>query len=1640
MHSQIQQQLGYTLLLELLSYQFASPVRWIETQDVLLREQEIQRLVEIGPSDTLSAMMKKTLASQYQQSDAAVSRKRTVLSYARDAPKIHYDADATPKIKKRAEPTPTKPVTKTHKTKESTTPSPKDAVSMQVLTPQPPIAVQESAPVLELPDVQLLAQDIVIAIMAPKLKKPFGEIDKLKSIKQLTGGRSTLENEIVGDVSSEFASVPDRPEDMTIEELGKALTSSGFSGQLGKASTAIINRLFSLNMPAGFSLKRARTFLQERWGFQSGRQDAVLLRATTMQPSSRLASASEAESWLADIVTKYATELNLSLAAPSVIQVSGSSNGDGNKPAKVIMIDNEIAVVTKEKFAWRRAKLEALSKRMQIDLRAGDKAHLAVTKERDVLQKELDDLTTEFGEVLLSGVSNSFASTKARRYNSSWNWALQDLLEMYYGVQGGTLSPDDPDLLNRCILIAGRANPRFLRVLNQIDSVPSEAPRRQSSQAIILHLKDVCKQLSTSELVPYTSFTNIFSRAPKTIIDQNGNALYEEVPRSISDEIPTLRLKTKSQSQNWKNDEDLTLKYISLLNSGRKNGVSFQGKNVLVTGAGSNSIGGELLKGLLASGAKVIATTSSYSRKGLKAYQEIYMQFGADDSELVIVPFNQGSQRDLDALVDYIYDPVNGLGWDLDHIIPFAAISETGREVDGIDSKSELGHRIMLTNLLRLLGVVRKQKQQRECLCRPAQVILPLSPNHGAFGGDGMYAESKIALEALFDKWHSESWAPFLSICGASIGWGRGTGLMSGNDILAMGMEEHKVRTFSQAEMAFYILILMTKTIAIECDDQPVYADLTGGLDNVPDLPVLLNKIRLNINETKTIRRALMQEEAIERAEAGAVQKMPPQAELVKPQPNVQLVFPKLPDWDAEVEHLHQQLNGMVDLDTVVVVTGFGELGPCGNSRTRWEMEAYGTFSIEGCIEMAWIMGLIKNFDGLLDGKEYHGWVDVKTNKPIHTADAKKLYEAQMLENSGIRVAKHDGEKPDTLLQEVIVEEDLPPFSVPEELATQYEAEHGDHVDISAGDSDEERLVRFKKGAVLMLPKSLDSIRRVVGQIPQGWDPRTYGVQEDIISQVDPITLYTLITTVEALLASGITDPFELYKYVHVSEIGNCLGSGFGGASSLKQMYRTRHFDQPVQSDILAESFINTTPAWVNMLLLSASGPIRTAVGACATSIESLETGIETIRTGKAKMCLVGGVDDLDVTVSSEFANMKATVDAEKEFQKGRVAAEMSRPTASTRSGFVESQGAGVQVITSAALALEMGLPIHGIIALASTASDTIGRSVPAPGRGVLTNAAEKSSKFPSPLLNIQYRRRQLQVREEQIHKSKELELDIIDQELSAIKEHSSESAPEIERLEGRKSYICQEAQRLSKSALSVFGNEFWKNDASIAPIRGALAVWGLSINDVNFVSMHGTSTKLNDINEAQVVQRQLSHLGREPGNVALAICQKYLTGHSKGAAGAWMLNGALQVLDSGLVPGNRNADNIDVELAENDHLVFPNRSIQTTTGLKAFSLTSFGFGQKGAQAIGVHPKYLFAAISKSQFLQYKEKLWQRKRKANAFFKRAMPTNTLFVAKDRGPYRPEQLSQVLLNPEARAVEPEEGDELYYEDELVDRLM
>ncbi|KMU90482.1 fatty acid synthase subunit alpha reductase [Coccidioides immitis H538.4] len=927
-----------------------------------------------------------------------------------------------------------------------------------------------------------------------------------------------------------------------------------------------------------------------------------------------------------------------------------------------------------------------------MDLRAGDKAHLASQQYQSTLHAQLDLWQAEHGDIYASGIQPSFDPLKARVYDSSWNWARQDALNMYFDIIFGRLKVVDREIVSQCIRIMNRSNPLLLDFMQyHIDHCPTERGETYKlAKELGQQLIENCKEVLNADPV-YKDVA--IPTGPQTIIDSRGNINYEEVPRpsvrklehyvaqmaeggpiteysnrtkvqndlrnvyklirkqhklSKSSQlqfnalyrevlralamnenqiippenghskkgnrsgsrspvnggptkpgkietIPFLHLRRK-KAHGWEYSKKLTGVYLDGLESAARSGLTFSGKNALITGAGAGSIGAALLQGLISGGAKVVVTTSRFSREVTEYYQAMYTRYGARGSQLVVVPFNQGSKQDVEALVDYVYDTKNGLGWDLDIIVPFAAISENGREIDSIDSKSELAHRLMLTNIYRLIGSVKTQKQERGFSTRPAQVILPLSPNHGIFGNDGLYSESKLGLETLFNRWYSENWADYLTICGAVIGWTRSTGIMNANDTIAEGVEKLGVRTFSQQEMAFNLLGLMAPAIVDLCQSNPVFADLNGGFQCIPDLNALMGKLRSEMIETSAVRQAVIKETALENKVVNGEDSEALYKKVVtEPRANIKFEFPALPEW-KDLEPINQDLKGMVNLDKVVVVTGFAEIGPWGNSRTRWEMEAYGRFSLEGCVEMAWIMGLIKNHNGPIKGQPYSGWVDAKTG--------------------------YDPNKKQ-LLEEVVLQEDLETFEASKETAEEFKREHGDKVEIFEIQESGEYTVRLLKGATLLIPKALKFDRLVAGQIPTGWNPKNYGIPDDIISQVDPVTLYVLVCTVETLLASGITDPYEFYKYVHVSELGNCIGSGIGGSRALRGMYKDRYLDKALQKDILQESFINTMSAWVNMLLLSSSGPIKTPVGACATAVESIDIGYETIVEGKARVCFV---------------------------------------------------------------------------------------------------------------------------------------------------------------------------------------------------------------------------------------------------------------------------------------------------------------------------------------------------------------------------------------------------------------------------------
>jgi fatty acid synthase subunit alpha, fungi type len=178
MRPEIEQELSHTLLVELLAYQFASPVRWIETQDVLLAEKEAERIVEVGPAATLGVMASRTLQNKYQAYDAAKSMQRQILCYNKDAKQIYYEAD---------------PVEEEPEAVVQAPASSAIAASAAASEPTAPTQVAPAAPsagpAASVPDAPVQAVEIVRALIAQKLKKAFLDIPLSKAVKDLVGGR-----------------------------------------------------------------------------------------------------------------------------------------------------------------------------------------------------------------------------------------------------------------------------------------------------------------------------------------------------------------------------------------------------------------------------------------------------------------------------------------------------------------------------------------------------------------------------------------------------------------------------------------------------------------------------------------------------------------------------------------------------------------------------------------------------------------------------------------------------------------------------------------------------------------------------------------------------------------------------------------------------------------------------------------------------------------------------------------------------------------------------------------------------------------------------------------------------------------------------------------------------------------------------------------------------------------------------------------------------------------------------------------------------------------------------------------------------------------------------------------------------------
>ena len=279
-----------------------------ETQTVLFDQFKARKLVEVGPSSTLLNMAKRTLAQFNVESDAVTGIERALLAVTTNYDDLCYttteDIEESPKSNKPTEAVPSAPEQK------------HDA---PVVAPGPITFVSSNEPI---PDAPISALDSITALVASSLRKPGSTIDLGKSLKDLSGGRSTIQNEIIGDLLQEFGQLPDNSENMALSDLASAIQTA-HDGKPGKTMRSRIDKMMAAKMPASFGMVAAKSYLSDAWGLGSGRQDAVLLLALGEQPTTRFKESREAETFLDSIAQRHLDSVGLTRRSA---QAAGSNN------------------------------------------------------------------------------------------------------------------------------------------------------------------------------------------------------------------------------------------------------------------------------------------------------------------------------------------------------------------------------------------------------------------------------------------------------------------------------------------------------------------------------------------------------------------------------------------------------------------------------------------------------------------------------------------------------------------------------------------------------------------------------------------------------------------------------------------------------------------------------------------------------------------------------------------------------------------------------------------------------------------------------------------------------------------------------------------------------------------------------------------------------------------------------------------------------------------------------------------------------------------------------------------------------------------------------------------------------------------
>lgn len=801
-YTEDEQKLGRLLLTELLSWQFASPVRWIETQALMFADRArgglgVEEYVEVGLGNapTLANLGAKTLALPEFSGE-----KVTVYNVGRDEGRVYMtDTDSlVPEVFTEED------SQEASSTADATTAP--AAPAANVVSAAPAANAAASGPVADLP---FKASDAISMLIAYSAKIRLDQIGDTDTTDTLTNGVSSRRNQLLMDISSELgvASV-DGAAEAPMSALKKLVDSvapryKAFGAVL---SDIVRERLRALFGAAGVKPTQIDKRISEVWKLGEGWR-AHVLAALVLQTREGASVRGENLAQLSTDPAKNtaAADALIDAAIAQVAQAHGVSVSQPGAAGAAggAVVDSAALDAFAQQVVGADGILAATAKFVLAKL--GVEAPKAET-ESDENAAVVSAVEAELGADWPKQVAPRFDERKAILFDDRWASAREDVARLYYKYAGKNVDiqvNEVSEILND-----------FGSFLGAGEAVASEAEWFAS--------------LSKSrELNNLATIFNGIARDSRTKLAQN-NADTAQATRFAGE--------------------------VAVVTGVAPNSIAARVVTGLLKGGAT----------VIATSHSFKPSVKSWAKKAYRENAQMGAKLWLVPANLssyrdvdALVKWVGTVSKKVSGATTTILKPA----YEPSMFFPFAAPPVHGTLADS-GSLFESQSRLMLWGVERAIAGFAQIGADTDVQHR-MHVVLPGSPNRGMFGGDGAYGEVKSAFDAIVNRAHAESvWSDRVTFAHPKIGWVRGTGLMGGNDPLVAVVERHGLTTYSTQEMADRLLDLCTKEAREQAAIAPLNVDLTGGLGKEP---LDLNALRAEaLEDQKRAEAAEAAEEAAE--------------------------------------------------------------------------------------------------------------------------------------------------------------------------------------------------------------------------------------------------------------------------------------------------------------------------------------------------------------------------------------------------------------------------------------------------------------------------------------------------------------------------------------------------------------------------------------------------------------------------------------------------------------------------------------------------------------------------------------------------------------------------------------------------------